>query len=263
LHVVGYGCTTCIGNSGPLPERCRKGIAENDLVCAFGAVGQPQLRGRIHPRSRMNYLASPPLVVAYAIAGTVDIDLMTSRSAGQATAAGVPARHLAGSEEIGDHRRDLSDPRLFAQQLRRRVQGRARVERDRVARRPPLRLGPKSTYIKKPPFFDGMTMQRRRRSPTSIGRARAGPVRRLDHHRPHLARPATSRSSPAGRYLQDAACKGRLQQLRRAPRQHDVMVRGTFANIRIKNLMFGRRGRRQHAVSSSGEPEMVRSTTRR
>jgi aconitase A len=117
FHVVGYGCTTCIGNSGPLPRRCRKAIKDGNLVAAAVLSGNRNFEGRVQPDVKANYLASPPLVVAYALAGTVDIDLDEGPLGTDRTAAGLPARDLA--DAAGDrrrHRHASMSPRAFHKQ---------------------------------------------------------------------------------------------------------------------------------------------------
>ena len=142
FYVVGYGCTTCIGNSGPLPDEVSKGIAENELVVASVLSGNRNFEGRVHPEVKMNYLASPPLVVAYALAGTIDIDLSqrTPRPHGRRQGR-VPARHLAVQQ--GNRRRDFRHrrPGAVRAELCGCIQGRFALEPDRLARRRVVPLG--------------------------------------------------------------------------------------------------------------------------
>ncbi len=142
FHLVGYGCTTCIGNSGPLPEHIRTAIHEADLVAASVLSGNRNFEGRIHPYSLANYLASPPLVVAYALAGTMDIDLPTSRSA--PTANGQPVyltRHLAHPGRDPSALWRSLDPRDVPRAVRQRVRRQRGLERHPRGRRRNLRLG--------------------------------------------------------------------------------------------------------------------------
>ena len=143
FYVVGYGCTTCIGNSGPLPDEVSKGIAENDLVVASVLSGNRNFEGRVHPEVKMNYLASPPLVVAYALAGTVDIDLTTRAARAHGATARPCSCATSGrrNKEIGDIDRRHGRPGAVRAELRRRVQGRLALEPDRLAGRRILRAG--------------------------------------------------------------------------------------------------------------------------
>ena len=162
FNLVGFGCTTCIGNSGPLPEEISKSINDNGIVAAAVLSGNRNFEGRVSPDVQANYLASPPLVVAYALAGTVtkDLDDRAARHR-QGRQAGLPARHLADQrrrsttfiEEYRDHE-DLQEP------LRRRVQGRRQVAQDQgAARARPIAGTSSSTYVQNPPYFEGMTKE--------------------------------------------------------------------------------------------------------
>ncbi|MGY0632961.1 aconitate hydratase AcnA [Luteimonas sp. A478] len=240
FYLVGYGCTTCIGNSGPLPEAVSKGIAENDLAVASVLSGNRNFEGRIHPEVKMNYLASPPLVVAYSIAGTVDIDLTTEPLGKDNDGNDVYLRDIwPSNKEIGDLIAATVGPELFKQNYADVFTGN---DRWNSMDSPDSELYPwsdDSTYIKNPPYFEGMTME-----VGSIEDVRGARVLGLfgdsittDHISPAGAIKA---DSPAGRFLQS---KGVLPAdfnsygSRRG--NDDVMVRGTFANIRIKNLFFG------------------------
>ena len=143
FNVVGYGCTTCIGNSGPLPDEVSKGIAENDLVVASVLSGNRNFEGRVHPEVKMNYLASPPLVVAYALAGTIDIDLThANRSATRPTARPCScATSGRRNKEIGDVIAATVGPELFAQNYADVFKGDIALEPDRLARRRVVRTG--------------------------------------------------------------------------------------------------------------------------
>ncbi|MEN1942274.1 aconitate hydratase AcnA [Luteimonas sp. MJ293] len=240
FYLVGYGCTTCIGNSGPLLEAVSKGIAENDLAVASVLSGNRNFEGRIHPEVKMNYLASPPLVVAYSIAGTVDIDLTTEPLGKDSDGNDVYLRDIwPSNKEIGDMIAATVGPELFKKNYADVFTG---DDRWNSMDSPDSELYPwsdESTYIKNPPYFDGMTME-----VGSIEDVRGARVLGLfgdsittDHISPAGAIKA---DSPAGRFLQS---RGVLPQdfnsygSRRG--NDDVMVRGTFANIRIKNQFFG------------------------
>ena len=240
FYVVGYGCTTCIGNSGPLPEAVSKGIAENDLAVASVLSGNRNFEGRIHAEVKMNYLASPPLVVAYAIAGTVDIDLTREPLGQDADGKDVYLRDIwPSNKEIGDMLAATVGPELFAQNYADVFKGDARWN---AIASPESELYPwdeSSTYIKNPPYFDGMTMEVG--SIDDIHGARVlglfGDSITTDHISPAGSIP---KDSPAGLFLQSRGVQpADFNSYGSRRGNHDVMVRGTFANIRIKNLMLG------------------------
>ncbi|MBJ6977822.1 aconitate hydratase AcnA [Luteimonas sp. MC1895] len=240
FYVVGYGCTTCIGNSGPLPEAVSKGIAENDLAVAAVLSGNRNFEGRIHAEVKMNYLASPPLVVAYAIAGTVDIDL-TSQPLGQdQDGKDVYLRDIwPSNKEIGDMIAATVGPELFAQNYADVFKGDARWN---SMESPESELYPwdeASTYIKNPPYFDDMTMEVG--GIEDIHGARVlglfGDSITTDHISPAGA---IKKDSPAGLFLQSRGVQpADFNSYGSRRGNDDVMVRGTFANIRIKNRFFG------------------------
>ena len=240
FYVVGYGCTTCIGNSGPLPEAVSKGIAENDLAVASVLSGNRNFEGRIHAEVKMNYLASPPLVVAYAIAGTVDIDLTREPLGQDADGKDVYLRDIwPSNKEIGDMLAATVGPELFAQNYADVFKGDARWN---AIASPESELYPwdeASTYIKNPPYFDGMTMEVG--SIDDIHGARVlglfGDSITTDHISPAGSIP---KDSPAGLFLQSRGVQpADFNSYGSRRGNDDVMVRGTFANIRIKNLMLG------------------------
>jgi aconitate hydratase len=177
FFVVGYGCTTCIGNSGPLPDEVSAGIAENELVVGSVLSGNRNFEGRVHPEVKMNYLASPPLVVAYALAGTVDIDLTKEPLGHDADGKDVFLRDIwPTNKEIGDTIRATVGPELFAQNYADVFKGDSRWNQIASPDGASYQWDGASTYIKNPPYFDGMTMDvgQHRRHPR---RARARPVR--------------------------------------------------------------------------------------
>ena len=241
FNVAAYGCTTCIGNAGDLTPEINEAITKNDLVCAAVLSGNRNFEARIHPNLKANFLASPPLVVAYAIAGTVLKDLMTE-----------PVGKGKGGKDV--YLSDIwptSDE--VAALMKFAMNGKAfKANYDKVASEPgPLwekikgvqgqvYNWPDSTYIAEPPFFDGFEMHAARGRRRRQGRARDRPVRRLDHHRPHLARPARSRSRrrPGIWLKENGVVKADFNSYGSRRGNHDVMMRGTFANVRIKNLMI-------------------------
>src|SRR5690554_8131087 len=239
FFVVGYGCTTCIGNSGPLPDAVSKGIAENDLAVASVLSGNRNFEGRIHAEVKMNYLASPPLVVAYAIAGTVDIDLTRDPLGQDKDGQDVYLRDIwPTNKEIGDTIAATVGPELFAQNYADVFKGDSRW--NEIAS-PDSELYPwdeASTYIKNPPYFDGMTMEVG--AIEDIHGARVlglfGDSITTDHISPAGS---IKQDSPAGLYLQSRGVQpADFNSYVSRRGNDDVMVRGTFANIRIKNLFF-------------------------
>jgi len=239
FNVVGYGCTTCIGNSGPLPPEVSKGIADGDLVVASVLSGNRNFEGRVHSEVKMNYLASPPLVVAYAIAGTVDIDLSKDALGTGKDGQPVYLRDIwPTNKEISDAILATIGPDMFHKNYADVFKGDSRwnavqsPEGDRYQ-------WDDSTYIKHPPYFEGMTMAVG--SINDIHGARVlgvfGDSITTDHISPAGDIKA---SSPAGSFLQSrGVTKVDFNSYGARRGNDDVMVRGTFANIRIKNLMLG------------------------
>ncbi|NDK37369.1 aconitate hydratase AcnA [Pseudoxanthomonas gei] len=240
FYVVGYGCTTCIGNSGPLPDAVSKGIAENELVVASVLSGNRNFEGRVHPEVKANYLASPPLVVAYAIAGTVNIDLTTQPLGKDTQGKEVFLRDIwPSNKEIGDTIAATVGPELFAQNYADVFKGDSRWARIESPDGESYAWDQASTYIKNPPYFDGMTMDVG--SIDDVHGARVlglfGDSITTDHISPAGN---IKKESPAGRFLQERGVQpADFNSYGSRRGNDDVMVRGTFANIRIKNLMFG------------------------
>jgi aconitate hydratase len=238
FYVSGYGCTTCIGNAGPLAEPIEEAIVHNDLVCAAVLSGNRNFEARIHPNLRANFLASPPLVVAYAIAGTVLKDLM-SEPLGQ----GKDGKDVwigdvwPTSQEIYDCLKYAMDPKTF-----RRLYSRL-GEDNELWKQVPSASGqvydwPKSTYIAEPPFFGDFGMQPG--GVQGISEARIlgifGDSVTTDHISPAGSIKDTS---PAGKYLiGNGVVKADFNSYGARRGNHEVMMRGTFANVRIKNLML-------------------------
>ncbi|WP_256644907.1 aconitate hydratase AcnA [Thermomonas paludicola] len=240
FYTVGYGCTTCIGNSGPLPVEVSAGIAAGDLCVAAVLSGNRNFEGRIHAEVKMNYLASPPLVVAYALAGSTEVDL-TCEPLGTGTD-GQPV-YL---KDIWPTNKDIADtilatvgPEMFKANYADVFKGDARWN---AITSPDGQLyvwDAASTYIKNPPYFDGMTMHVG--TIADIHGARVlglfGDSITTDHISPAGS---IKKDSPAGRYLQArGVLPGDFNSYGSRRGNDDVMVRGTFANIRIKNLFFG------------------------
>lgn len=240
FYVVGYGCTTCIGNSGPLPEEVSAGIAEGDLVVTSVLSGNRNFEGRVHPEVKMNYLASPPLVVAYAIAGTVDTDLSKDPIGHDASGKAVFLRDIwPSNKEIGDVIAATVGPEMFKKNYADVFKGDSRWNQIASAEGEIYSWDNSSTYIKNPPYFDGMTMDVG--TIQDIHGARVlglfGDSITTDHISPAGDIKATS---PAGAFLQGrGVAKIDFNSYGSRRGNDDVMVRGTFANIRIKNLMLG------------------------
>ena len=250
FDLVGYGCTTCIGNSGPLAEPIAEAIDANDLVGVAVLSGNRNFEGRIHPQARASYLASPPLVVAFALAGRIDVDLTTEPLGIGADGQPVFLERAVAVERGGrDGRGRAGALRGLHPQLRIGLRRRrALARRCRCPTGDRYAWDPDSTYVALPPFFAGARRRagadRRHR-----GRAGAGDAGRQRDHRPHLAgRLASPRTSPAGTWLIGARRRAaRLQLATAAARgHHEVMMRGTFANIRLHNLLTPDAGGQRH-----------------
>ncbi|QCO67729.2 aconitate hydratase AcnA [Luteimonas yindakuii] len=260
FYVVGYGCTTCIGNSGPLPEAVSKGVAENDLAVAAVLSGNRNFEGRIHAEVKMNYLASPPLVVAYAIAGTVDIDLTTEPLGQDQDGNDVYLRDIwPSNKEIGDMIAETVGPELFARNYADVFKGDTRWNSMESPDSELYAWDEASTYIKNPPYFDGMTMDVGNIADIHGARVMGlfGDSITTDHISPAGS---IKQDSPAGRFLQERGVQpADFNSYGSRRGNDDVMVRGTFANIRIKNLMFGGEegGNTLYFPRDGGEPQKM------
>jgi aconitate hydratase len=238
FHLVGYGCTTCIGNSGPLPEEISKAIREGDLVVAAVLSGNRNFEGRVHPEVRANYLASPMLVVAYALAGRIDIDLDREPLGLDPNGRPIYLKDIWPSQkEIQEAIHRSLDPEMFRRQYARVTQGDAHWEALQVPKGVLYQFDPQSTYIQNPPFFQNLSSQQ---APRDIEGARVllvlGDSITTDHISPAGS---ISKNSPAGRYLMERGVRPEDFNSYGSRRgNHEVMVRGTFANIRLRNLML-------------------------
>ena len=237
FYLAGYGCTTCIGNAGPLAEPIDEAIVAHDLVCAAVLSGNRNFEARIHPNLRANFLASPPLVVAYAIAGTVLKDLMKEPLGKGAKGEDVWIGDIwPTSQDIYDCIKYAMDPRTF-----RRLYSHL-GEDNTLWQNVPSATGqvynwPKSTYIAEPPFFADFSMQPGESPRVRNARALGifGDSITTDHISPAGSIKDTS---PAGKWLiANAVTKADFNSYGARRGNHDVMMRGTFANVRIKNLM--------------------------
>ena len=238
FNLVGYGCTTCIGNSGPLGEDVAHAVAEHDMIVAAVLSGNRNFEGRIHPQVRANYLASPPLVVAYALAGRMDVDLTTEPLGRTATGDDVYLRDLWPSNaEINAAMTSAVSEELFRTRYGDVFEGDRRWSSMDVPAGERYAWDEKSEYVKRPPYFDGMPKSPP--SPTDVRGARALVVLGDSVTTDHIS-PAgnIARSSPAAAYLMSKGVEPADFNSYGARRgNHEVMVRGTFANIRLRNLL--------------------------
>ena len=238
FNTVGYGCTTCIGNSGPLPEEVSAAVNEGDLAVVSVLSGNRNFEGRINPDIKMNYLASPPLVVAYALAGTMDLDL-TTEPLGTGTD-GNPVYLNDIWPTASDVARVVGEAiteQMYADSYRNVFAGDDRWKAIEVPGGDAFAWDPESTYVRKPPYFDGM--QREPAALTDITGARALAVLGDSVTTDHIS-PAGSikGSSPAGSYLTEHGVAPKDFNSYGSRRgNHEVMIRGTFANIRLRNQL--------------------------
>ncbi|MEZ4675519.1 MAG: aconitate hydratase AcnA [Caldilineaceae bacterium] len=238
FHTVGYGCTTCIGNSGPLPEHISKAIHEGDLVAASVLSGNRNFEGRVSPDARANFLASPPLVVAYAIAGTVNVDLATEPIGQDPNGQPVYLRDIWPSQqEVQSAIRRSLKPEMYREQYANVFDGNEEFNQIPVAGGELFDWDEQSTYIKRPPFFD---IEREMAPVQPIVGARTLAMMPDSTTTDHIS-PAgnIARNSPAGIYLEAHGVERSEWNSYGSRRgNHEVMMRGTLANIRIKNQML-------------------------
>jgi len=240
FNLVGYGCTTCIGNSGPLQPEISEAVSSGDLAVVSVLSGNRNFEGRINPDIKMNYLASPPLVVAYALAGTMDLDITTEPLGTDPDGTPVYLRDIWPTDhEISEVVGEAIQASMFAKDYADVFAGDERWQS--------LPMGEsgtdafswedESTYVRRPPYFDGM--DREPQPPTDIEGARVlallGDSVTTDHISPAGA---IKRDSPAGRYLAEHGVEARDFNSYGSRRgNHEVMIRGTFANIRLRNQL--------------------------
>ncbi|MCR9127226.1 MAG: aconitate hydratase AcnA, partial [Rhodobacteraceae bacterium] len=239
FNLVGYGCTTCIGNSGPLQKEISQAIAEGDLVATSVLSGNRNFEGRISPDVRANYLASPPLVVAYALAGTMDIDLSRDAIGKDSTGADVFLRDIwPTSKEVAELVEATVTREAFLTKYADVFKGDEKWQQVETTDAETYDWPPQSTYVQNPPYFQGMNPE-----PgviTNIAGAKVlavlGDMITTDHISPAGSFKDTT---PAGQYLVDRQVPVREFNSYGSRRgNHEVMMRGTFANIRIKNEML-------------------------
>ncbi|SDZ11244.1 aconitate hydratase [Micromonospora pattaloongensis] len=238
FHLVGYGCTTCIGNSGPLPEAISAAVNENDLAVVSVLSGNRNFEGRINPDVKMNYLASPPLVVAYALAGTMDIDLANESLGTGADGQEVFLRDIWPSNaEIQDVIASAIGATGFGQAYSDVFAGDQRWQSLPTPTGDTFAWADESTYVRKPPYFEGMAHEPRPVSDIAGARvlAKLGDSVTTDHISPAGAIKA---DSPAGRYLAEHGVpRHEFNSYGSRRGNHEVMIRGTFANIRLRNQL--------------------------
>lgn len=239
FEVVGYGCTTCIGNSGPLLPEVSAAVQKADLAVTAVLSGNRNFEGRINPDVKMNYLASPPLVVAYALAGTMDIDLLTEPIGFDPEGTGVYLSEIwPTTEEIQAVIDSSIDTDMYIQRYRDVFAGDQRWQSLQTPSGELFDWDPLSTYVRKPPYFDGMT-----KTPVPVVDiagarvlAKLGDSVTTDHISPAGSIRA---DSPAGEYLtKHSVDRKDFNSYGSRRGNHEVMIRGTFANIRLRNLML-------------------------
>ncbi len=236
FHLVGFGCATCIGNSGPLPEEVSAAVNQNDLAVVSVLSGNRNFEGRINPDIKMNYLASPPLVIAYALAGTMDFDFENEPLGNDTDGKAVYLRDIWPDPAEVQSTIDQSINReMFEQSYADVFAGDERWRGLPTPEGNVFAWDPKSTYVRKPTFFDGMTMTPAPVTDIKSARvlAKLGDSVTTDHISPAGSIKA---DSPAGRYLADRGVDRKDFNSYGSRRgNHEVMVRGTFANIRLRN----------------------------
>jgi aconitate hydratase len=239
FDLVGYGCTTCIGNSGPLPEPVADAITSADLVTAAVLSGNRNFEGRVHPQVRANYLASPMLVVAYALAGSINIDLTKEPVGYDKENEPVYLKDIWPSpKEISDTIRKAVKASSFRMRYGNVFEGTSNWKKVKAPKGQTYTWDIGSTYVRNPPYFEGMTLQPKPVKEIAGARILAlfGDSITTDHISPAGSIKATS---PAGVYLQERQIRQQDFNSYGARRgNHEVMMRGTFANIRIKNEMM-------------------------
>ena len=238
FDVVGYGCTTCIGNSGPLKPEISAGVKAADLIACSVLSGNRNFEGRVHPEVRQNFLASPPLVVAYALAGTLDLDLTTEALGTGKDGKPVYLKDIWPSDkEVQDLLLKSIDSDMFRKSYASVFTGDANWTSIKAPTGKRYTWDEKSTYVKNPPYFDGMTMTPGAIADVSGARALAvlGDSVTTDHISPAGN---ISKTSPAAKYLVEQGVQPVDFNSYGARRgNHEVMMRGTFANIRLRNLL--------------------------
>jgi aconitate hydratase len=239
FNLVGYGCTTCIGNSGPLKPEISAAVRAGDVIGCSVLSGNRNFDGRVHPEVKQNYLASPPLVVAYALAGSLNVDLNTEPLGTGSNGQPVYLKDIWPTpQEVADNVHRFITSEMFKRSYAGVFEGDERWRAIKVPAGQIYSWDSKSTYVKNPPYFNGMTMQ-----PAGSGDIKSARVLGLfgdsittDHISPagNIAK-----SSPAAKYLMDQGVQpADFNQYGARRGNHEVMMRGTFANIRLRNLLL-------------------------
>ena len=235
---MGFGCTTCIGNSGPLPENVAKAIETGNIVAAAVLSGNRNFEGRVNPLTKANYLASPPLVVAYALAGTVDIDMVHEPLGKDTKGKPVFLKDIwPTTSEVNDLVASSVTAKLFRTRYANVFKGNKNWNSIKLVKSDQFRWDKESTYIQHPPYFEGMALE-----PGSIKEIKGARVLvsvgdsiTTDHISPAGN---ISAKSPAGKYLMELGVQAADFNSYGARRGNDrVMVRGTFANVRLRNMV--------------------------
>ena len=238
-HLVGYGCTTCIGNSGPLPEEVSQAVDDSDLAVVSVLSGNRNFEGRINPDVKMNYLASPPLCIAYALAGTMDFDFESEPLGHDTDGEPVYLRDIWPSpQEIQSTIESAISQEMFTKDYADVFAGDDRWRGLQTPEGDTFDWDPESTYVRKPPYFDGMSADPEPVTDISGARVLAllGDSVTTDHISPAGAIKA---DSPAGRYLSGhGVAREDFNSYGSRRGNHEVMIRGTFANIRLRNLLL-------------------------
>tara|TARA_B100000575_G_scaffold163687_1_gene130811 strand:- start:210 stop:2081 length:1872 start_codon:yes stop_codon:yes gene_type:complete len=239
FHLVGYGCTTCIGNSGPLDEDIAECVSKNDLTVASVLSGNRNFEGRVNPHVKANYLASPPLVVAYALAGTVRINLINDPIGIDADGNEIFLRDIwPSNSEIRNAVEKNVSPEMFKKQYSNALDGPKEWQKINNSTGDLYNWNSSSTYIQKPPFFDNQSIDDKKVKPIENARPLLllGNSVTTDHISPAGA---IKVDSPAGNYFMERQIRQNDFNSYGARRgNHEVMIRGTFANIRIKNQLL-------------------------
>ena len=238
FYTVGYGCTTCIGNSGPLKPEISAAVKAGDLIACSVLSSNRNFEGRVHPEIKMNFLASPPLVVAYALAGTLNMDITTAALGTGKNGQPVYLKDIwPNAQEVADAIRKAVDSDMFKKGYANVFAGDANWSGIKVPAGKIYTWDARSTYVKNPPYFDGMSM-----TPAAVGDIRGaralavlGDSVTTDHISPAGN---ISKSSPAARYLMEQGVQpADFNSYGSRRGNHEVMMRGTFANIRLRNLL--------------------------
>jgi len=263
FHLVGYGCTTCIGNSGPLPEEVSEAIGVNELAVAAVLSGNRNFEGRINPDVTMNYLASPPLVVAYALAGSMALDITTDPLGTGTDGSPVYLRDIWPTPQEIQETIELSiGGDMFTSRYAEVFAGDERWRSLPTPTGETFAWDPSSTYVRKPPYFDGMGLQPAPVSDIARARvlARLGDSVTTDHISPAGAIKA---DSPAGRYLAEhGVARADFNSYGSRRGNHEVMIRGTFANIRLRNQVApGTEGGFTRDFTAAADPAQAPVTT--